>query len=326
MSRLVCFDLEGPLSPEDNAYDVMSLIPGGDALFERISRYDDLLYLQRREGYEAGDTLALIVPFLLCHGIQERDISALAGQARLVDGAAALVSHLRSSGWKVFCISTSYEQFAFSVTHRVGITRERVACTRLPLDSFQAELAEAERLAVADLEGRLLALSPQDDAGLKRLLDHFYEVALPPTALGRALRSVKPVGGARKAAALRLFAGREGVGPGQFAAVGDSITDCGMLELVNGSGGLAIAFNGNEYILPCATVAVASSTIMDLAPLLELWERSGREAVRRAVQDQSATAGGGQAHCITGGQCPATVIEIHRSFRRLVRRKAAGLG
>ena len=69
--NLICFDLEGPLSPQDNAYELMKLFPGGDKIFEVVSRYDDLLTLEERADYEPGDTLALIVPFLILHDISE---------------------------------------------------------------------------------------------------------------------------------------------------------------------------------------------------------------------------------------------------------------
>ena len=54
--NLICFDLEGPLAPQDNAYDLMKLFPNGDKIFEVISKYDDLLTLEGRENYEPGDT------------------------------------------------------------------------------------------------------------------------------------------------------------------------------------------------------------------------------------------------------------------------------
>jgi len=109
-NNFICFDLEGPLSPQDNAYELMKLFPNGDKIFEVISRYDDLLTLDEREDYEPGDTLALIVPFLILHNISEADIASLASKANLTGGAHKLISWLEYSGWKVFCISTSYEQ------------------------------------------------------------------------------------------------------------------------------------------------------------------------------------------------------------------------
>ena len=39
----------------------MKLFPGGDRVFEVLSRYDDLLTLTERPDYEPGDTVALIL-------------------------------------------------------------------------------------------------------------------------------------------------------------------------------------------------------------------------------------------------------------------------
>ena len=50
MANFICFDIEGPLSSQDNAYELMKLFPNGDRIFEAISRYDDLLTLEGREG------------------------------------------------------------------------------------------------------------------------------------------------------------------------------------------------------------------------------------------------------------------------------------
>jgi energy-converting hydrogenase A subunit R len=54
-----------------------------------------MLTLENRPGYEPGDTLALIAPFLVYHKIKESDIVALAKQAALVKGATQLISLLK---------------------------------------------------------------------------------------------------------------------------------------------------------------------------------------------------------------------------------------
>lgn len=69
--NLICFDLEGALTPQDNAHELMKLFPRGHKIFEVISRYDDLLTLECRPDHEPGDTLALIIPFLVYHGITD---------------------------------------------------------------------------------------------------------------------------------------------------------------------------------------------------------------------------------------------------------------
>jgi len=61
--NLICFDLEGPLAPQDNAYELMKLFPNGDKIFEVISRYDDLLTLEGREVMNRETLLLLSFPF-----------------------------------------------------------------------------------------------------------------------------------------------------------------------------------------------------------------------------------------------------------------------
>ena len=96
--EVICFDLEGPLSPQDNAYELMSLIENGEKIFEVISRYDDILALEGREDYEPGDTLSLIAPFLVYHSISEYDIRRVSDRAVLVDGAREFISKLMFEG------------------------------------------------------------------------------------------------------------------------------------------------------------------------------------------------------------------------------------
>ncbi|MCK4247978.1 MAG: hypothetical protein KAX04_05510, partial [Methanomicrobia archaeon] len=91
---IVCFDLEGPISPQDNAYELMKLIPNGDEIFSKISRYDDILVLKKKD-YEAGYTLALILPFLISHKINEDDIERVSEKAKINEGAKELVSRLK---------------------------------------------------------------------------------------------------------------------------------------------------------------------------------------------------------------------------------------
>jgi energy-converting hydrogenase A subunit R len=100
--KVICFDLEGPLSPQDNAYEVMGLIEKGHKIFEVISKYDDILALERREGYEPGDTLSLIIPFLIHHDISEEDILNVSRKAKIVDGAGYLISRLKQLGWSPY--------------------------------------------------------------------------------------------------------------------------------------------------------------------------------------------------------------------------------
>lgn len=329
MSYFICFDLEGPLSPQDNAYELMRLFPQGDKVFEIISRYDDLLTLEEKPSYEPGDTLALIVPFLLHHGIRESDIRRLAQKAKLVNGASELIFGLHFRRWRVFCISTSYEQYAFTIAQRLGIAPENVACTHFPLDSYVQVLCKEDFTKVEQIERNILPLPTEDDEQIKRHLDQFFWSELPTTELGRIMKKVKPVGGRRKVEALRKFAESYGQLLSSFVVVGDSITDFRMLQAINQAGGLAIAFNANEYALPYATLGLASTHLSDLTAILDAWEKGGREAVKGLVKEKEkikSATNRENFHWLDGIENLRPPLEIHRYIRRLVREEAAKLG
>jgi len=64
--RLFVTDCEGPLSKNDNAYELAEhFMPDGARFFAIVSKYDDVQAdVVERHGYKAGDTLRLILPFL----------------------------------------------------------------------------------------------------------------------------------------------------------------------------------------------------------------------------------------------------------------------
>ncbi len=327
--KFIAFDLEGPLVVQDNAYELMKLFPGGDKIFEVISRYDDLLTLEGRPDYEPGDTLALIAPFLVYHGIVEDHISALARGATLVNGAERLTFKLSVAGWKVFCISTSYQQYARHIAHRLNIFSQNVACTPFPIDELQRLVSREDFHYIEHLEAELLAQQSVDDAWIKKRLDRFYWQDIQKTSLARIMEKVKPVGGARKVQALKRFAENHRQPLSAWVVVGDSITDFKMLQTVDQAGGLAIAFNANQYALPYATMGLASTHLDDLLPVLEAWSKGGRPAVETVVRQKEKAGGSGNRghfHWLSGREDMTTPLEIHQRIRRVVRQEAARLG
>jgi energy-converting hydrogenase A subunit R len=98
-----------------------------------------------------------------------------------------------------------------------------------------------------------------------------------------------------------------------------------MLETVDREGGLAVAFNANQYALPYATCGLASTHISDILPLLEAWGQGGREAARQWVSRQGDTGHRSRFHWLAGGDYEVA-LPVHREVRRLVRSRAAMLG
>jgi len=308
----------------------MKLFPNGDRIFEVISRYDDLLTLEGKEDYEPGDTLALIVPFLVFHNISEENIVTLASGASLTSGAAELISWLQYKGWKAFCITTSYEQYAIHITQKLGIYAHNVASTPFPLSKLRDTLCKEDTALLRQAEQDILTLhAATDDDRIKHTLDDLFWKELPATKLGEAIREVKPVGGRRKVTALNRFADKYEQPLYNWIVIGDSITDFRVLQAVEEAGGLAIAFNANEYALPYSTMGLASTDISDLIEVLEAWQKGQRRQVEKIVKEKERVGGTGDRgyfHWLSGKKDIDEIFEVHKRIRRLVREEAGKLG
>ncbi len=333
--RIIAFDLEGPLSPMDHAMEVMGLVPEGEKVFAVLSRYDDLLTIEGRAGYEPGDTLVLILPFLLHHRIKPEDLIEVSKRAGLVRGSKELISQLKELRWEVYIISTSYCQHAVNIGERLGVDKSHIFCTdltRISLDKLidletETLIKETEKYILSNLySGRLD--SGEKDASIKPYLDRFFWYELKSTSLGSIMNEIKVMGGTKKREALKEIAEINGISLSEIGAVGDSITDFPMLKAVNEAGGLAIAFNGNEFSLPYGTVSVASIDLRDIHLIIDRWVENGREGVKQAVLTGIRGQGSGIKvddgpfyHWLEGlsKEEMDEILKLHKKFRKRVR-------
>jgi len=330
---VICFDLEGPLSPQDNAYEVLGLAENGHRVFEIISRYDDILTLQERPGYEPGDTLKLIVPFLLLHGITEKEIRGVSKKAMLVPGAKETIVDLRTEGWTVHIISTSYQQHAYNIAEQLDVDRKDVACTRLPLDKYHAELEEEDFALIEVAEKKILGFrvgSNEDD--MVAFLDDFFFEKITESRLGGIFQEISVVGGERKVSAMEKFIDEAGEGFDKAMAVGDSITDFKMLLKLKNKGGLGVVFNGNEYAVPNADVGLATMDMRGLLPIASAFFHDGRKGALKAVAQLEKS---GLKIGDYGDPPPVynviqdeteEIITTHKKYRKMVRGAAGKLG
>lgn len=321
----ICFDLEGPLSPQDNAFEVMGLFENGRRIFEIISKYDDILTLERRSNYEPGDTLKLIIPFLLYHGVRDADVREVSDRAKLVEGAEKTVGQLVKGGWEVYIISTSYAQHAESIGARLGLDAGSVYCTRIRLDECRKYLEEDELSLIAEFERKMLKL--KEGSEIRDSLDSFYNKELAGSRIGHLLDGIAVCGGENKANAVADIVKKSTSYVDEVIAVGDSITDYKMLRMVREAGGLSIVFNGNEYALPYGSVGVASITLGSILEIAEAFRLGGKDRVREAVlssknDDQACF------HWLEGAgkEDMTEIAKVHMKFRQKVRGSAAKLG
>lgn len=320
-SKLIAFDLEGPLSPQDNAYEVMGLTENGYEVFERLSRYDDILALESRPDYEPGDTLYLVLPFLFAENIKSEDVYYVSEKASLTPGAVETIKALKEEKIPIVIISTSYEPHAINIGRKVGISKDLIACTAFPFTT-EINIPKEEKETIISLKKKLLTISLSDNEALKRNLDEFYLKVLPSMSFYSLISNIRVIGGRRKVNALREFMEKFNVKHQNTVCVGDSITDFHMLDYINKNKGVAIVFNGNEYAIPYATVAVASETVSDIIKPIKIFFNQCMDALKefiRAKSDLSYTL-------IEECKDINSLISFHKNMRKKIRGRAGQLG
>ena len=303
--RLFVTDCEGPLTRNDNAMEVCAaFLPEGAELFARLSRYDDFLAdVVHMPGYNAGDTLRLIVPFLLACGVRNRDIEEYSADTVLiVPGARDLLRDV-GAALPTYIISTSYTPYVRALCRGVGFPFAQCRCTSLDLDAWHLTADETEWLrdcAEAIIEQPVIELpeaarsaadlSAADRAAVAALDRLFWnDMGAQGRRSADIVAAVHPVGGNLKLEALRSIAAGRRVELSEVMYVGDSITDVPPFTAVREAGGVALSFNGNRYALAAAELAAAAA---DTAPTRELalaFAADGREGVLEAARDWPPT-------------------------------------
>jgi len=314
----ICFSLNRVLSSQDIISKLMGLFSDGDKLFEVISRYSYLSDTETEQDHLNKDIVTLIAPFLAYHGITENDIYSLARKAAITDGTSELISRLNSRAWSVYCITSSYKQYAVHLTQRLSIFSQNVACTYFPLDELSAELNKDDFHYVKTLESQILDHYPVDDNWIKKNIAAFYRKILPGTSFASLLEQIEPMDSEHKIKALEHFSELSGQALSDWIAIGSSSTDFKMLETVDKVGGLAVAFNAQESTLSHATLGLASTNLDDLWPVIELWGKGKLTAVDNYVkklEQNKSKNDSGTFHWLMGRTDLAPVTELHAKIR-----------
>jgi len=208
----------------------------------------------KKEGYEAGYTLKLLVPFISAAGFREEIVDSLINSAVFVPGAKK-AGDLIMKTFEPVVISTAYMRFVAETAEKIGFQKVHGSEVefRFPLDpDLRDELIKA-----VDVVSSLRNEELYDY--LEKLMSKFWD----------RLSKLKVIGAKEKAEILEKY---DPVAP---IAIGDSITDCKMFEKAKDLDGVAVAFNGNRYALEKADLAIVSDSALSIAIVAEKLLKSG---------------------------------------------------
>lgn len=299
MKRVFISDCEGPISKNDNAFEIAShFIPNGDKLFTVLSKYDDVLAdVLKRPNYKAGDTLKLILPFLKAYNVTDKKMREFSAKNLiLIANAKDTLKHVRNIA-DAFIVSTSYEHYIKALCKALDFPYESTYCTKLSIDKYffsEKEKIELKKVAQEIAQMSILVIPPtavsiedfsQKDQRVIRRLDEIFWKEMVSMNSGKILAEVNPVGGKEKAEAIKDAVQRVGAMMADVMYVGDSITDIEAFKLVRENGGLTVSFNGNQYAIKNAEIAVLSENSLVTAIIADVFCKFGKQQALSLIEN-----------------------------------------
>ena len=304
MKRVFISDCEGPISKNDNAFELTShFVPNGNKMFTIISQYDDVLAdVLKRPAHKAGSTLKLILPFLKAYDVTDTKMQEFSAQnLLLISNIKDTLQHIRNVAY-AFIVSTSYEHYIKALCQALGFPYENTYCTRISIDKYH--LAEEEKTKLKEIAKEISQMpmieippnaksitdfAEQSQEAIRRLDEIFWkEIAC--TDCGRIFSEVNPVGGSEKAESVKDIVQKVDVALANVMYVGDSITDVEAFKLVKDNGGLTVSFNGNQYAIKTAEIAVLSENSIVTAVIADVFSRFGKKQALSLVENWNSEA------------------------------------
>ena len=277
-------DCEGPLTLNDNAYELAAnFIEGGSELFKVLSLYDDYLVdVVKKENYKAGNTLKLILPFFVVENLKNKDLVDFSkNNIYSVNDSKLLLNYLKEV-MNTYIVSTSYGQYIEAVSNYMEVPFENTFYTDVDVDVL--ELTDDEIEKISEFK-KVILENPTD----YELFDDIFFNQISKMGIYEKIKGIEVVGGQGKKLAIDEIIKRDGIDINQILYIGDSITDVEPLEFARKNNGVSISFNGNEYPMKVAEIAIVSPSAIATAVIASIYANNDKNTVLEFIENYNKT-------------------------------------
>lgn len=267
-------DCEGPLTLNDNAFELCAhFIENGDELFKILSLYDDYLVdIVKKEGYKAGNTLKLILPFFVLENLKNDDLVDFSQEnIYAVCDSKFLLKYLKEA-MNTYIVSTSYGQYIEALSNYMDFPFENTFYTNVDVDALYLNDEESSKISEYK---NLILNNPKD----YELFDEIFFSEIPKMDIYEKIKKIDVVGGLGKKLAIDTIIDRDKIDDGNILYIGDSITDVEALQFARENDGISISFNGNEYPLKVAQIAIVSPSAVATAVIADVYANNDKNKV-----------------------------------------------
>ena len=276
-------DCEGPLTLNDNAFEMCAyFIEDGDELFKILSLYDDYLAdVVKKEGYKVGNALKFILPFFVLENLKNKDLIDFSkNNIYAVRDSKFLLKYLKEA-MNTYIVSTSYGHYIEALSNYMEFPFENTYYTKVDMDNLY--LNDEESSKVADYKNKILA-NPKD----YELFDEIFFKEIPKMDIYEKIKEIDIVGGLGKKLAIDDIIENDNIDVNQMLYIGDSITDVEPLQFARENNGISISFNGNEYPLKVAEIAIVSPSAIATAVIANIYADNDKNKVLQFINDYNS--------------------------------------
>ncbi|KZX13363.1 membrane protein [Methanobrevibacter oralis] len=273
-------DCEGPLTLNDNAFELSKyFIDDGANLFRTLSLYDDFLVdIVKKENYKAGNTLKLILPFFALRNLKNKDLIEFSqNNICTVPDAKLLLNYLKEA-MNIYIVSTSYTQYIEAVSKYMEVPFENTFYTDVDMDSLSLNEDEINKLK--NFQDQII-----QNQGDYELYDDIFFNQIANMDICEKIKDVEIVGGPGKKFAIDKIIKRDNININGILYIGDSITDVEPLEFAKLNNGVSISFNGNEYPLKVAQIAIVSKSAIATAVIANIYAENDKNVVLNFIRE-----------------------------------------
>ena len=277
-------DCEGPLTLNDNAFELAdNFIENGGDLFKILSLYDDYLVdVVKKPDYKAGNTLKLILPFFVVENLKNEDLIDFSrNNIYSVNDSKFLLEYLKGT-MNTYIVSTSYGQYIEAVSNYMEVPFGNTFYTNVNVDELELTGDEIEKIN----EYKNSILENPDDYDL---FDEIFFSEISEMGIYDKIREIEVVGGQGKKLAIDEIIKRDAINTNEILYIGDSITDVEPLDFARKNNGISISFNGNEYPLKVAEIAIVSPSAIATAVIADIYARHDKNNVLEFIDDYNST-------------------------------------
>ena len=273
-------DCEGPLTLNDNAFELCAyFIDDGDELFKILSLYDDYLVDEvKKENYKSGNTLKLILPFFALENLKNDDLINFSQEhIYVVNDSKFLLKYLKNA-MNTYIVSTSYGQYIEAVSNFMEFPFKNTYFTNVDMDGLN--LTDEEIIKITNFKKQILE-NPKD----YDLFDDIFFNEIPKMSIYENIKNIDVVGGEGKKLAIDNIIASDNININEILYIGDSITDVEPLKFARENNGISISFNGNEYPLKQAQIAIVSPSAITTTIIANIYADNDKNTVLNFIND-----------------------------------------